>query len=786
MRDFKGKDLLRSFINSSAFLKSWVKLIRSANSIVKARVGDMGEAVTFSPYLCFKMDGDKRELNALNLIAKEIQALGNSVAIYRDGPFFDFIMGNQKAQLSNIWGVVDSKKRLVEHLNVVESLAELPECVKHIFICETRYEDIENKKLLVDQHQRLEALTPNLLIKYPEQVPTRSWIKTTKSIYPINLPLLQIKSGLDILLLDLPARAGQQPSVGTSYIYKALQREGVSSQTIDLDPVWYHKFHMHRLKDLGGEPMLSNGVSISEDAWGYNDRTWVDPRLWPYLIEYFQQDISELLNGISAANPKIVAFSVHARNEWITRHLARQLKKIKPEIIILVGGHSCYTEHFGKGAFPEYDYMLIGEADSTVGPIVREICDGYKPKNRPGVISIFDDKDFKYLPGPTPHNLDMLGGITFEVWGDKTNLLYQTYEGEQSTALPLTRGCVWSRCTFCAERFSFRTRSSSLYVDEIETVLATGRANEFNASDSDFGGRPEVLIELCEEIIRRDIKVRFTGQIRLNKNFDVNFFKLMKRAGLHSLNFGSDAFTENTIRLQQKGYSIETLIQNHRDCVVAGLTPVVNMVIGVPGESEKDIDETIELIVKRRDCFPIVNNINAALLVQNSVWWFEPEKYGIGFFGDKEDIYRKYYFGVPSRLWYSTGPYIDKAVRATRFKRILSSLEKADVGLASKEIYSNFNDMLGGVGHLDYRELSLDESLIKWHLSADDSKTKYSYYPETENKFTYIKFKNQVMRFDQSNAISRLLLDMGLSHWVTDEQKQKSKKYNYINIRSDV
>ena len=260
----------------------------------------------------------------------------------------------------------------------------------------------------------------------------------------------------------------------------------------------------------------------------------------------------------------------------------------------------------------------------------------------------------------------------------------------------------------------------------------------------------------------------------------------MKKAGLHSLNFGSDAFTENTIRLQQKGYTIETLIQNHRDCVLAGLVPVVNMVIGVPGETEQDIDETIELIIKRRDCFPIVNNINAALLVQNSVWWFEPEKYGIGFFGDKEDIYKKYYFGVPSRLWYSSGPYIDKAVRATRFKKILSALENASVGLASKEIYSNFNDMLGGVGHLDYRELSMDESLKKWHLLADNNKSNYSYYLKTENQYNYLNLGNQIIRFEKSQRISKMILDMGLSTWESDKPKQKQSKINYINIRSDV
>jgi len=40
----------------------------------------------------------------------------------------------------------------------------------------------------------------------------------------------------------------------------------------------------------------------------------------------------------------------------------------------------------------------------------------------------------------------------------------------------------------------------------------------FQASDSDFGGRPETLFEICEEIVKRGLKLQFGGQIRLNKN----------------------------------------------------------------------------------------------------------------------------------------------------------------------------------------------------------------------------------------------------------------------------
>ncbi len=57
MREFIGKDLLRSVLNNSHFLKSSVNFARSKYKSVKAQVNEMGEFVIFSPYLCFQMNG---------------------------------------------------------------------------------------------------------------------------------------------------------------------------------------------------------------------------------------------------------------------------------------------------------------------------------------------------------------------------------------------------------------------------------------------------------------------------------------------------------------------------------------------------------------------------------------------------------------------------------------------------------------------------------------------------------------------------------------------------------
>jgi hypothetical protein len=218
--------------------------------------------------------------------------------------------------------------------------------------------------------------------------------------------------------------------------------------------------------------------------------------------------------------------------------------------------------------------------------------------------------------------------------------------------------------------------------------------------------------------------------------------------------------------LQAKGYTIETLIRNHRDCVAAGLTPVVNMVIGVPGETDQDIDDTVRLFRENRDSFPEVNNINAALLVQNSVYWFEPEKHNIFFYGDKEALYRKFYFGIPARHWYSTKPYIDRTVRAERFLKLIEGLRAAGIRIGS-EVIANFKDLVGGVGHLDYRELMVDETINHGQLAAG------THGPASDRRPAAALFQDRVLTqvgdnvlsFQPSAEVTQLLDGAGLRYW---------------------
>src|SRR5438105_4258670 len=274
-----------------------------------------------------------------------------------------------------------------------------------------------------------------------------------------------------------------------------------------------------------------------------------------------------------------------------------------------------------------------------------------------------------------PHNLDQIEYPKYE-WADLN--VYRNYNDYQLTPIIASRGCRWSRCTFCAERFYWRIRTPENFVDELEWLVDKG-CYLFMFNESDLGGMPERVMEICDEIIRRGLhrKVKLTGQLRVNKKQNKAFFEKLRAANFVALRFGIDAFSENTLRLQMKGYTVEMISQNLRDCWEAGIFTEVNWVIGVPGETEDDVNDGIDLILKNRKYIGRLANINPLILVNGGVYWIDPEAHNIKFREPKDQLYAKYPRALPADLWYSINPYIDAQVRKERFERIVLALHEA-------------------------------------------------------------------------------------------------------------
>ncbi len=626
-----------------------------------------GLRVVFSPYRLFADFGRARSRAALAQLARTLSSIPG-LAMCGEPEFAQALFDADASLRQSVVGWIDTG---IGPAATPAGMRQLSldgplEGVQCVFVAHR--EELARQRCERALPDEVEILGPGMLVDIaPGSIPAHAWVPIAKNIYPIDIPEIEIRSGLDMLLMDCPARNLALMPNGLAYVHNALRRTKLDFQTFDLDIVSYHRYHVHRLYDLGGRVILPSGREMPTDPW---QAEHYDLWAMPEVIEHFMPIIDEAAARIVAAKPKVLGLSVQQCSEAFSRALIERVRRGHPDVVVVVGGFSCYNPEIGLRGFPEADYMCIGESDLTVGPLAEALARGERPRNMAGILSRYDTPDYRYLPAPMPHNLSQLEPPRYD-WFSLD--LYKNYNDYQLVPIIASRGCRWSRCTFCAERFYWRIREAKEFVDELEYLVERG-CNLYMFNESDLNGMPEKLLDICAEIVRREIKVKLTGQLRIHKKSDKAFFQALAKAGFVALRFGVDAFSDSTMRLQKKGYTSEMVTQNLKDCWESGIYTEVNWVIGVPGETEQDVDEGIELILRNQPYIGRLANINPLILVNGSVYWIDPESHGIRFRVPKEELYANHPRVIPADLWYSVEPFIDAQVRKDRFERIVRTL----------------------------------------------------------------------------------------------------------------
>jgi len=157
------------------------------------------------------------------------------------------------------------------------------------------------------------------------------------------------------------------------------------------------------------------------------------------------------------------------------------------------------------------------------------------------------------------------------------------------------RGCGFS-CSFCTfphlEGPSVRARSPRAVVDEIESLLADYGVRHVAFVDSVFNHPEAHARAICEEIIRRNLRIRWTGYAR-PEAFDRELPALMKAAGCLCLELGTESLSPTTIASLCKNTTVSGVMAFCELCHQANIPFCHGLIFGAPGETRQTVEETI-------------------------------------------------------------------------------------------------------------------------------------------------------------------------------------------------
>jgi radical SAM superfamily enzyme YgiQ (UPF0313 family) len=263
------------------------------------------------------------------------------------------------------------------------------------------------------------------------------------------------------------------------------------------------------------------------------------------------------------------------------RAIAETLRRAAPHAPLILGGPAftlfprALLEALGA------DYGITGEAEGRLRDLLEAIG---AHRARPGEILHGGPSDLDKLPLPARDLLDV-----------------ERYAREGgSVNLQTKRGCAFD-CSYCTypdlEGRLVRTRSPQRVVDEMEHVLERYGVDSFFFVDSVFNVPPDHAIAVCREIRRRRLPVTWSAYVT-PAAVTGPLVDAMAGSGCRSVDLGTDAAAEPTLRGLGKGFRVVT-IQRAADLLrAAGIPFCHSLVFGGPGETWQTVDETVRNVVE--------------------------------------------------------------------------------------------------------------------------------------------------------------------------------------------
>ena len=127
-------------------------------------------------------------------------------------------------------------------------------------------------------------------------------------------------------------------------------------------------------------------------------------------------------------------------------------------------------------------------------------------------------------------------------------------------------------------------------VDELQAIRASGIEHVF-VVDAVFNRPESHAAAICEEILRRGLKISFTGYFVPRGDLP-ELPALLKRAGCDAVELGTDSLSDPVLERLAKGFTADEAMEYSRRLAAAGIKQCHNLIFGCPGETEATIRES--------------------------------------------------------------------------------------------------------------------------------------------------------------------------------------------------
>lgn len=300
------------------------------------------------------------------------------------------------------------------------------------------------------------------------------------------------------------------------------------------------------------------------------------------LLEFdINQRPIEIAETLLAESPRIIGLGVYIWNTTPTTELISALKRIRPDVTIILGGPEVSHETDRQPIIARADYVITGEADLKFAAVCRQLLDGEKPPQ-------------KVIPAELPELAKLAS--PYEFYNDR-DVAHRIIYVEAS------RGCPFT-CEFCLSSLDIPVRQFPLptLLQNLEELVRRG-VRQFKFVDRTFNLNLATSRTLLQFFLDRHTPGLFVHFEMIPDRLPTQLREIIAKFPPGALQFevGIQTFNPHVAQLISRRNDYDRLADNFQFLRQnTGVHIHADLIAGLPGESVESFGQGFDRLIALR------------------------------------------------------------------------------------------------------------------------------------------------------------------------------------------
>lgn len=341
-----------------------------------------------------------------------------------------------------------------------------------------------------------------------------------------------------------------------------------------------------------------------------------------YHIDALRPSFKEVVDFFYREQPDILGISATVSTAYrYTKELSHAVKQVSPKTKIILGGCLAASAEVLLRKC-QVDACVIGEGEKVLLNLVKhwERFGDFSPLREEfhkikGISFINSDKDFIFtgyekqllseellqpnydlLAENCDISLYLYDPLDHELFGHDKRSRETHRKGQKGAYVMTAKGCT-SRCTFCHRWIrGYRSYTLKSVMDTITYLKKKYNVGFFMIGAENFGVDKRFVEEFIKAIKPLDVLFRIGGVRMATVYSNPGMVHRLKDAGCVQLNFGMESGSDKILTIMEKRVTHKQNMEVAKLINREGMYTCHQLIIGMPGENDRTIKETIECV----------------------------------------------------------------------------------------------------------------------------------------------------------------------------------------------